>query len=56
MAKKKYNAPRTQRMDVGPQCVLASSPVKIGVNSDTELDASMSFSNNKAWNCEEWDE
>jgi len=56
MTKKNYNAPRTQRMDVGPQCVLASSPVKIEVNSDTELDASMSFSNSKAWNCEEWDE
>lgn len=56
MAKKNYNVPRTQRMDVDPQCVLASSPVKIGVNSDTELDASMSFSNSKAWNCEEWDE
>lgn len=27
MAKKNYNAPRTQRMDVEPQCMLASSPV-----------------------------
>lgn len=44
MTKKNYNAPRTQRMDVEPQCMLASSPVKIGVDSDTELDASMSFS------------
>ena len=48
MAKKNYNAPRSLRMDVEPLCMLASSPVKIGVNSDTELDASMSFSNSKA--------
>ena len=48
MAKKNYNVPRSLRMDVEPLCMLASSPVKIGVNSDTELDASMSFSNSKA--------
>ena len=56
MAKKNYNVSRSLRMDVEPLCMLASSPVKIGVNSDTELDASMSFSNSKVWNCEEWDE
>ena len=55
MAKKNYNVPRSLRMDVEPLCMLASSPVKIGVNSE-ELDASMSFSNSKAWNCDEWDE
>ena len=37
MAKKNYNAPRSLRMDVEPLCMLTSSPVKIGVNSDTEL-------------------
>ena len=34
MAKKNYNVPRSLRMDVEPLCMLASSPVKIGVNSD----------------------
>lgn len=55
MAKKKYNAPCIQCVEVKPLCMLVSS-VKIGISSNTEMDAGMSFSNSCEWQREEWDE
>lgn len=52
--KKIYKAPKAQKFIIEAECMLAASPASINIVESDEIDDSASFSNNKAWNSENW--
>lgn len=51
--KKTYMAPTAQAITFDAMTMLAASP-ELKVNSDTEVDASTSFSGEKGWSSDSW--
>ena len=51
--KKTYMTPTAQAITFDAMTMLAASP-ELKVNSDTEVDASTSFSGEKGWSSESW--